>query len=173
LSLRKKHGSTTQLEGEVKLKFKNQEDNSTESHNTTTQTQQSMENQASQPQLAMGYTAIPQTELISLKVLQERYTDIVDKLKLAEKERDQAQSDLRMEKERSFGLERKLETIEDRHLLAIEKVEANNKKFFDTDAGKEVITGLAASMPQIIEAIKPRQSGGAVGMGNPVTTLPP
>lgn len=119
------------------------------------------------PQAAMGYTQVPSHEWISLKVKEERHADLLQRLNKAEKDRDQAESDLRMEKEKTFGLERKLDTIADRHELALERMEKDKKSFLETEAGKEVI-GLAGRIPEMIQALKPQPQISSGGMGNPL-----
>lgn len=119
------------------------------------------------PQAAMGFTQVPQHEWISLKVKEERHADLLERLNKAEKSRDQAESDLRIEKERLFSLERKLETINDRHEIAMERLEKDRKGFLETEAGKEVI-GLAARLPEMIHAMKPQQQLPPGAMGNPL-----
>lgn len=124
--------------------------------------------QQSMPQPAMGYTQVPQHEWINLKVKEERHADLIERLSKCEKDRDKAESELRMEKEKTFGLERKLDTIADRHELAMERLEKDRKGFLETEAGKEVI-GLAGRLPEMIQALKPQlpqQNMG--GMANPL-----
>lgn len=128
--------------------------------------------QPSMPQMAMGYTQVPQHEWINLKVKEERHSDLLERLNKAEKDRDKAESELRMEKEKTFGLERKLDTIADRHELAMERLEKDRKGFLDTEAGKEVI-GLAGRIPEMIQALKPQQQQIGGGMANPMTNLGP
>lgn len=136
-------------------------------------TQQSSQNA---PAGGMGYTQVPSHEFISLKVVQERYNDISDKLRRAEKERDEAESKLRSEKEKTLSLERKLDTLEDRHQLAIERLEVAKKGFLDTPAGQEAMKGLAASLPVIAESLVTRgqqpQQAAASGLSNPQVESP-
>lgn len=128
----------------------------------------------SAPQAAMGYTQVPSHEWINLKVKEERHADLIERLNKAERDRDKAESELRMEKEKTFGLERKLETIGDRHELAMERLEKDRKGFLETDSGREVI-GLAGSLlPKLIDSLDNKQHQiGAGGMANPLSSASP
>lgn len=113
-----------------------------------------------------GNISIPQHEYVSLKVKEERTEELRSRLHRAEKERDTAESELRIEKEKNHTLTRKLETIKDKHEIKIERVKSDQKGFLDTDTGKEVAVGLAGALPQILEALKPKAP--AVGLAGAI-----
>ncbi|WP_323027983.1 hypothetical protein [Gelidibacter japonicus] len=180
MTFRLKRGASTHLLSETTLKFGSQqlaapiqpqEQSVAHQATPTLNPPTPMQYQSpapTMPQPAMGFTQVPSHEWISLKVKEERHADLIERLNKAEKDRDKAESELRMEKEKTFGLERKLDTIADRHELAMERLEKDRKSFLETEAGKEVI-GLAGRLPEMIQALKPNQPQiGAGGMANPL-----
>jgi hypothetical protein len=178
LIFRKTHGNTTAYVSETELNFSEPQQQLSGPTPTTNSNPQQTTEPMEQPKTpsatpataAMGFTQVPQYELITLKVKEERFADLVEKLAKAEKERDKAESDYRMEREKSFTLERKLETIEEKHELKLER-EINNKKgFLETESGQALAGAAISNLDKILLAIKP-QSASAVGMGNPLASL--
>lgn len=111
---------------------------------------------AQPPVAALGYANVPMHEFVSLSVLRERYNDVADAKARADKRADEAESALRIEKEKNASLQIKLDSIEDRHAFAIERTEADRKRFWDTDTGREVVGQLAGNIPQILAALRPQ-----------------
>jgi len=175
LSLRRVHGNTTSLEGEIILNFKDEtaqslsnpnQESSNINHNYMQSNNNAPQNQP--PVNGLAYAQMPTHEVIDMKVKLMRYEDLVDKLKRAEDDLSATKLELHTTKETLISTERKLETINDKHDLEKERIETSRKTFFDTDTGKEVVGALAGRLPEILEAFKPRQ---AVGMGNPLAGL--
>ncbi|MGE5944605.1 MAG: hypothetical protein ACM31G_09725 [Flavobacteriales bacterium] len=170
-------GIRSRTKATTTLKFPNTPaPQSTENHtqNTPMVTQQTPQT-PQQPFMAapvlngMAYAQLPQHDVISMMVKNERYEDLVKKWKDAEDENRELKSKLRMEEEKRHDAERKLSTQDEKWDLKLER-ELNSKKgFLDTETGKEVVGALAGSLPQILAALKPQP---VVGMGNPLAMLP-
>lgn len=111
---------------------------------------------AQPPVAALGYANVPMHEFVSLSVLRERYNDVADAKAKAEKRADEAESALRIEKEKNASLQIKLDSIKDRHAFAIERTKADRKRFWDTNTGQEVVGKLAGNIPQILAALRPQ-----------------
>lgn len=174
LIFRKQHGNTTAYVSETELKFANDTQETalnTPAINPTVNPQPMEQPKQSTHAASMGYAQVPQYDLITLKVKEERYADLVEKLAKAEKERDKAESDYRMEREKAFVLERKIETMEDKFELKLER-ELNNKKgFLDTESG-QALAGLAINkIDGVIAAFKGGGSQPQMSMGNPLASF--
>ena len=169
------HGTSTRVDAQTKLNFGPEYDNPPITNNNN-HTQTSMgspeNNNRPQPSGALGYTQVPQYEFINLKVQEQRHADIVRQLSQAEKDRDQAQSDLRIEKEKAWDLERKLSMVEEKWEMKLERIQNSNKKFFETEAGKQAIEAIKEIGGQLAGAMLAKGSPQAVGMGNPMADLP-
>ena len=175
IALRKPNGNGYVTTGETTLNFSNEA-------KQTAQSTTPMNNNPSAPitkpeaayspqppQMAMGYAALPQDEIISMRVKLERYDDLRDKCSRVEKERDKAETELRQEKTKLWDLERQLSLIQEKHEFQILVADKDRKGFFESDAGKEFLSQGMQALPQLAAAF----SGGRqaqmpqVGMGNP------
>jgi hypothetical protein len=119
---------------------------------------------------AMGYTQVPQHDWVSLKVKEERYKDLDDKLKKLEQELLDCKSDLRIEKEKRSTAELKLNTISEKKDFEKERALADKESAFDKLANNEaLVSGLGAALGKLPEVFSQmKQTPGAVGMGNPL-----
>lgn len=189
LIIRRMEGGSPKHKGEIELNFSNQLQNQ-ENLNTPQEkvepiqkplanTQPMNTSQSSPPptpqvqQLSapvvngLAYAQVPQHEFVDLKVKEGRYSDLERQLKKAEEDLLQCKSDLRIEKEKCSVAERKIETLDDKWELKLDRQLNDKRGFLDTDTGKEVASALAGSVPDILKALN-RQPQAAVGMGNPI-----
>lgn len=179
ISFRFVHGTSTRLEAEATLNFpKEQTQNTLQTPLPMDQNitpppapiqQQQQSFPPASPQLALGYVAVQQDELIDLKVLRQRYNDLEHRLKSAESDRDDAKSDLRTAKEDFHALKRKLETIEDKHEWALEKQKNESKKFWESEQGKTLIVQAPELAAKFMDVLNTRT--GQIGMGNPIANF--
>jgi hypothetical protein len=103
--------------------------------------------QAPQPSLGMA-------DIVSLKVKEERYNDMIERNRKIESELEDVKSENRTLKEDKRDLERKLDTLEDRYELKIERLEASQKKFWETETGKEALNAGIQILPQLAASLK-------------------
>ena len=119
---------------------------------------------------AMGYAQMPIHEVVSLTVMKERYAEMVEQKARTEKQRDEAESNLRIAKEKEAALQIRLDSIEDRHSFAMERAEASQKKWLDKLEPNQVLEALPA-LSGLITAMKGNGAAPQVGMGNPMPQL--
>ncbi|MFV9549662.1 hypothetical protein [Algibacter sp. PT7-4] len=183
LYLKRMEGSSAKVRSETTLTFSNQTPKETPSPtqtdaNMNTQTPQNTQHQVAAPQMAapvsgMGYTQVPQHELISMKVKEERFIDLSEKLKKAESELADVKSELRIEKEKCHTAEKKLETIIDRKDFEKQQALANKESALEKLMNNEAIANglgtLLSKTPELLESIKGKPT--AVGMGNPMANM--
>lgn len=169
LSLRKVHGSSTRLISEVTLKFEG--DNVEQNQKQPLQLSAPINNALQKPletmsddhqqqpmptkAMGMGFTQVPQSDLINLHLKSERYADILEKYNDAKTDRDDAKRELKKAKDEAYDLQRKLDTIEDKYEMKIERLLAENKKFFETETGKELIGVLGQILPTVVDKFAP------------------
>lgn len=146
------------LEAEVTLKQKTAEAPKPQlaqpTPNVNPQNNKSMLYDNDAPKMQLGYVPVAQDALINLKLTEARYNDLSDKLRLAQKTADQAESDLRKVKADLEDKERKLNLIEEKYEWRLEQSAANNKKFYETETGQAVVGQLAGRIPEILSALK-------------------
>lgn len=170
LELKKKNGSSDKLESSIDLKFTSDEQQKPTISNNNQQVMQQPQQQSMPMAMAapnMGYQMqqngnilVTQSEWLSTKIKEERYNEVADQLRTTKGDLEDVKSELRTVKEAKSSLERKLETIADRHLLEIERIQADKKTIMDTETGKEIVKAL----PQLASAFLPKQAA---------TTQPP
>lgn len=98
--------------------------------------------------------AMDPTEILNLKIKEGRFEDLKEKYDTLKKLNNSNEDALRKEKDKSYDLARKLELIEDRHELKMEKALSDNKKWYETEVGAEAI-GLGTTLiPELISVIK-------------------
>lgn len=180
ISFRRRTGQTTILIKRVVLKFKGDEEtdnqnqimlNEEENSDSMQKSHQTQEQMDSSKSNGLGYANVPYHELVTLNVMRERYSDLSDKLRRAEKERDKAETDLRLEKEKTFELERKINTLEDKWEMKLLKKDLEKKSFFDSEAGLKILD----SSKEIAQALAVGLGGFSTpkaSLGNPMANLP-
>lgn len=120
-----------------------------------------------QPQYGLGFTPVATNEWTDLKVKEQRYFDIETKNRELLTELQDAKSENRILKEDNASLNRKLDTIEDRHSLALEREALGKKSFLDSESGQKAIEALGAALPMLLE----RKAVAAPMLGNPHASL--
>jgi len=124
--------------------------------------------------VAMGYTQVPQHDFVALKVKEERYLDLTEKLKKVESDLADAKSELRIEKEKSYAAEKKLETIIDRKDFEKQKALADKEGALDKLMNNEaIVNGLGTLLGKVPETLEAMKGGGGnpVALGNPIANF--
>lgn len=178
LIIREQTGSTTKKISESKIQFADDTQNTEENKTPMEQSQPAPAynntlGYAQPPAVQGDYLKIPQHEYLRLKVLEGRFTDIEKKLNDSDSELKQSKSDYRIEKERAEGLQRRIDTLEDKHELVLERERAAKKSFLDTEAGKEAVNALGTILPAVMEKFSIPKQQQALGSPNPMANLRP
>ncbi|UOB18589.1 hypothetical protein [Abyssalbus ytuae] len=182
LHLRVTHGNTFRTIGEVNLLFKDSPQQTPEKTNQSPMStgfnnnqQQKQENNPApvypslgspMQNIGLGFTPVPISEYTDLKVLSQRYEDVKTKLKETVQELLDAKSELRIANEKNSSLQLKLDTVEAKHSIEIDRKEMEKKSFLDSEAGLKAMEALGAALPAILSRQQPAVSVGQ-GMGNP------
>ena len=107
----------------------------------------------------MGVTPVAMEELTSLRVIKERYDDVVRERNNTEQELLDAKSELRKEKELHNSLKIKYDTLEEKNALALQRKELETKSFADSEGFKTLIEGLGQTLPTLIKSSQPSGLG--------------
>lgn len=100
---------------------------------------------ASVPQMgfaAMGYVQTTQNELIRNEVIKERFEDLKKENNKLDEELKEAKSEIRQLKDENFSLRLKLDTIEDKHEVKLERELLNRKSFLENEGVQAALSGL-------------------------------
>ncbi len=185
LQIKRMEGVTAKIKGETTLTFPDAPKPETSAPQSAQKpsvmeqiekTQTSTASQSSPPAQyqgmgnpGLGFVAVQQHEVVSMKVKAERYDELVDKVSTLKEDLADCKADLRTEKIARFDAERKLETLEDKKEFEKTRALAEKENAFDKLAKNEaVVNGLGTLLASLPEMIKKPQ---AVGMGNPIANL--
>jgi hypothetical protein len=173
LALRKKAGSTARTINSVTLSFdKKPEPKPIETPNSTkeqamnppsTPTTNHHTQQQMMPALGMSY--VQEDVFLDLKLKALRFGDLEKANNKLEKDNDRLESDLRIAKEDNRALERKIETLEDRHSLKIERLEADKKKFWESESGKQAIEAGMTGLSQLAAGLMQQKAAAIPALG--------
>lgn len=182
LIIRNMEGSSAKTKGEIELFFPNTPQAQTpntsqqviEAPKQTTQQmetppvpqQQQPVQQMAAPVVALGYTQVLNEDWVNLKVKSERNSELKEKLLDLKTQIEDTKAELRIEKQKSYDAERKLETIQDRCDIKIERIEAGKKTILDNEKIMEGLGTLLGRAPEMIDSFKPKPP--TTGLGNPL-----
>lgn len=115
--------------------------------------------------LQLGYTMIPQTDVISAKVREERYDDIKrERDQLLEDKKD-LKSEIRTLKEQNASLKLDLSIAEKKHELNLKEELLNKKSWVESPAMEKFGEALGVIAPVVVQ--KMMNAPVPAGLGNP------
>lgn len=136
-----------------------------ENHNSlnTINTMQPQPAFMGQPQYGMGFTQVPTSDFVSLKVKEERMDDLKNENYRLKEEIAETKSELRKERDEKRSLQLRLDTLEEKHSLEMKKAELDRKSFFESPGFEKVSETLGTILPPIIQSQTQKSSGGLAG----------
>ncbi len=180
LKLTTGNGSNFKSVGSIDLQFSEETISRTQTPNPTPTPQpvahqpnpahQNMNHQEN-PMAMMGYVTTTQQEIVDMKVKCARFDEMRDQLDRTRKERNKAEDECRAVTRKLEDAERKLSLINDKHEFEMLVAEKNRKSWFESDAGKQVLSEGMSALPQLAMALSKRGAGNEAltsGMGNPM-----
>ncbi|MDO5106488.1 hypothetical protein, partial [Capnocytophaga sp.] len=129
---------------------------------------------ASVPQMgfaAMGYVQTTQNELIRNEVIKERFEDLKKENNKLDEELKEAKSEIRQLKDENFSLRLKLDTIEDKHEVKLERELLNKKGFWESEAGSNIVGALGQVLPMVAEKMMESPASMAPALASPASAL--
>lgn len=160
--LKKPHGNSFTVEGSTTIDFKSEDTNM----NPVTTPSNNNNNSNHQHAVALGYASLPQQDIVRMQVKAERYDEIKEALERTKKERDNAELDLKTQKQENASLQRKLDLIEERHEFQLMKAEKDRKGFLESETGQLFVSEGIKVLPQL-GAILQGKSPVQPALGNP------